>query len=142
MFLIYVIAYAIFVLFMNPGYFDVEEDTEYYSDAQKVNIVTETFQNRKTSEGIHRAWYYGTYRDDIYPGYRVELYYADGLLFFANVTKNSKNQVTLHYWGDQIIACRDLRGYDTMVSYAGSAVYEAVNEEFGNLYSIALKYAP
>ena len=35
MFLIYVIAYAIFVLFMNPGYFDVEEDTEYYSDAQK-----------------------------------------------------------------------------------------------------------
>lgn len=104
--------------------------------------VTEIFQNRKNSEGKHRDWYYGKYRDDIYPGYRIELYYADGLLFFANITKNSKNQVTLHYWGDQITACRDLRGYDTEVSDAGSEVCQAVNEEFRNLYSIAFKYVP
>ena len=114
----------------------------YYSDVEKVNIVTDTFYGRKDKEGNHKSWYYNTYRDDIYPKYRVELYYADGVLFFANVTKNSQNQVTLHYWGDQIVACRDLRGANDDVSYAGSAVYNAVNAEFGNLYSIALKYAP
>ena len=117
-------------------------DGVYYSDVQKVNTVTDTFYGRKDSSGNRKSWYYSTHRDDIYPGYRVELYYADGVLFFANVTKNSKNQVTLHYWGDEIVACRDLRGYNNEISYAGSSVYNAVNAEFGNLYSIALKYAP
>ena len=117
-------------------------DGVYYSDVQKVNIVTDTFYGRKDSNGNRRSWYYSTYRDDVYPGYRVELYYADGVLFFANVTKNSQNRVTLHYWGDQIVACRDLRGYNDELSYAGSSVYNAVNAEFGNLYSIALAYAP
>lgn len=114
----------------------------YYSDVEKVNIVTDTFYGRKDSAGNRKSWYFSTYRDDIYPKYRVELYYADGVLFFANVTKNSQNQVTLHYWGDQIVACRDLRGSNDELSYAGSSVYNMVNAEFGNLYSVALKYAP
>ena len=117
-------------------------DGVYYSDVQKVNIVTDTFYGRKDSSGNRKSWYYSTHRDDIYLGYRVELYYADGVLFFANLTKNSRNQVTLHYWGDEIVACRDLRSYNDELSYAGSSVYNAVNAEFGNLYSIALKYAP
>ncbi len=114
----------------------------YYSDAKKVSIVSDTFYGRKDSDGNRKSWYYSTYRDDIYPNYRVELYYADGVLFFANITKNTKTQVTLHYWGDQIVACRDFRGYNDDLSYVGSSVYNAVNAEFGNLYSIALKYAP
>ncbi len=114
----------------------------YYSDEKKVEIVSDTFYNRKTADGKHKSWYHSTYRDDIYPGYRVELYYADGLLFFANLTRNSKNQVTLHYWGDQMIACRDLRGSNQNLSYAGSTIYKKVMSEFGDLYSIAMRYAP
>ncbi len=114
----------------------------YYSDAKKVSIVSDTFYGRKDSAGNRKSWYYSTHRDDIYPNYRVELYYADGVLFFANITKNSKTQVTLHYWGDEIVACRDFRGYNDELSYVGSSVYNAVNTEFSNLYSIALRYAP
>ena len=113
----------------------------YYSDSKKVSIVSDTFYGRKDSAGNRMSWYYSTHRDDIYPGYRAELYYADGVLFFANITKNSKTQVTLHYWGNQIVACRDFRGYNDELSYSGSSVYRSVNAEFGNLYSIALNYA-
>ncbi len=115
---------------------------KYYSDENKVNIVSKTFYNRKTDDGKRASWYFSTHRDDIYSGYRVELYYADGILFFANLTRNSKNQVTLHYWGDQMVACKDLRGSNKELSYAGSAVYDSVMSEFGDLYSVSLKYAP
>ena len=112
-----------------------------YSDVEKVNIIGKTFVNRKTSDGKHKTWYFGTYKDNLVPGYRLELYYADGLLFFANATYNGKNRVTLYYWGDQLIACRDMRGANKDFSYAGSDIYNAVLLEFGDVYELALQYA-
>ena len=81
------------------------------------------------------------------PGYRVELYFADGLLFFAGVdsknweTGKYSNVVTLHYWGDQMVACRDKRGDNWDLSYAGTSVYNSVMSEFGNIYKLAQQYA-
>ena len=125
-------------------------DGVYYSDAKKVSVVSDTFESRSTTvNGVKKyaTWYYGTHSDDMIPGYRVELYFADGLLFFAGVdsknweTGKYSNVVTLHYWGDQMVACRDKRGDNWDLSYAGTSVYNSVMSEFGNIYKLAQQYA-
>ena len=122
-------------------------DGVYYSDAQKVSTVTETINNRKTyvnGEKKYAEWYYTTHSDDMIPGYRMELYYADGLLFFAvgDVYNQSKGGyipvVRLYYWGDQLIACQDSRGAaDNSLSYAGSSACNSVAYEFGDVFNKA-----
>ena len=95
-------------------------------------------------EKKYAKWYSATHSDDLIPGYRMELYYADGLLFFAvgDVYNQSKGAyvpvVRLYYWGDQLIACQDSRGAaGNGLSYAGSSAYNSVAYEFGDVFTKA-----
>lgn len=111
----------------------------YYSDEDKVTVVGSTFNNRHKDDGSHMDWYRLAYTDDLVPGYRVELYYADGMLFFANATVDQRSVVTLHYWGDQVIAVRDRR-VSSHLCFPGSQVYDDVMALFGDVYNQSAYY--
>ena len=111
-------------------------DGVYYSDRDKADLVSSTYYDRKDSNGNRRAWYSSSYYDDPITGYRINYYYADGILFFADAYHpGERSSVTFYFWGDELIACHDLRIRNSSLSFNGDADYNNVVREFGDLYS-------
>ena len=82
-----------------------------------------------------------TYTDDN-TGYQIGLYYADGILFFADAYHvGEPSSVTFYFWNDQMIACHDIVGGENGLSYAGSGVYNRIVSAYGNIYEKSLQYA-
>lgn len=113
-----------------------------YTDEQKINIITETYKTRKTDSGAHKNWYTSTRYTDDNTGYQIGLYYADGILFFADAYHvGEPSSVTFYFWNDQMIACHDIVGGENGLSYAGSGVYNRIVSAYGNIYEKSLQYA-
>lgn len=108
---------------------------EKYSEHDKADVVTYTYYNRKDGYGNRMSWYTSADYDDENTGYRIGLYNADGLLFFAEAyVKGKAPDVTFYFWGDQMIACHDFRVRNHKLSFPGSETYERVVREFGDIY--------
>ena len=106
----------------------------YYSDREKANLVTETYYDRKDSNGNRRPWYTSSYYSDAATGYMINFYYADGILFFADAyIPGERSSVTFYFWGNQMFACHDLRYSGSRLSFSGDADYDRIVREFGNL---------
>ena len=106
----------------------------YYSDREKANLVTETYYDRKDSNGNRRHWYTSSYYSDAATGYMINFYYADGILFFADAyIPGERSSVTFYFWGNQMFACHDLRYSGSRLSFSGDADYDRIVREFGNL---------
>ncbi len=119
----------------------------HYSDTEKYDLLNETERNRKyyvNGEKRYRSWYWGDNSDTLLPGYRVEMYFADGMLYRAAVsTKHGdsyENDVLLYYWGDQLLTCQDRRRDSMKLGWPGDGIYKTVDAEFGDLYRLILEY--
>ena len=111
----------------------------YYSDRDKASVVTETYYARHDAKGGHQPWYTASYYDDPNTGYRINFYFADGALFFADAyVVGKRSSVTFYFWGDQMLAVHDLRVKGSKLSFSGSADYNRIAREFGDLYAIAV----
>ena len=110
------------------------QDGVYYSDREKANLVTETYYDRKDSNGNRKSWYTSSYYSDPVTGYMINFYYADGVLFFADAyIPGERSSVTFYFWGNQMFACHDLRYSGSRLSFNGEADFDSVVREFGNL---------
>lgn len=113
-----------------------------YQDWEKANIITDTYFARKSEDGIHKSWYTSTDFVDENTGYLIGLYYADGLLFFADAYHKGERPVaTFYFWDAQMFACHDFAGGEESLSYQGSAAYNRVVGQFGDISTKALPYA-
>ncbi len=113
-----------------------------YTDTEKKDVVNKTYYSRKDSDGNRKSWYTSSTYDDPNTGYRIGFYYADGLVFFADAYRVGQHSaVTFYFWGDQLLCVHDLRNGDSKLRFAGSDTYKAIVQEFGDVYSIALKRA-
>ena len=114
-----------------------------YTDAEKTSVVTETYNTRKTSDGKHESWYTSATYNDPVTGYTIGFYYADGMLFFASPYHVGEHSAaTFYFWGDQLLCVQERRGSKHPLAYAGSADYNALVREFGDLYAISQQVAP
>jgi hypothetical protein len=71
-------------------------------------------------------------------GYDFGFYYADGLLYYAEVRvdPNATILVQLYYWEGELIACRDRRGGDMTLYFAGDAIFESAKSEFSYVFGL------
>ncbi len=112
-----------------------------YTTESIVNIIGETYNNRKDASGNYKpGWTRDRNKDNEY-GYDFGFYYGDKLLYFAEVRsgKPAVDLVKLYYWGDEIVACRDYRGDDHSLYMRGTPQLEAIAEEFAYLYDLGKK---
>lgn len=116
----------------------------YYSDDLKMGLISASYYNRKDEFGEYRYGYTSKRNTENETGYHLGLYYADGLLYYAEViqerhgSEKEKILVKLYYWGNELLACDDCRVDNSSVCYAGSDTYERINEEFGDVYEIGM----
>lgn len=109
-----------------------------YNDWEKKDIINDTYYARKDADGKRQSWYTSSWYDDLNTGYRINLYYADGLLFFADAYHiGERSSVTFYFWGNQLLCVHDLRDGDKQLRFAGSDTYNAIVNEFGDVYAKA-----
>lgn len=113
-----------------------------YKEREKASIVTDTYYARKDNNRTRKSWYTSAQFEDEDTGYLIGLYYADGLLFFADAChKGEDPDVTFYFWDDQMFACHDFIGGEDGLSYRGSSVYNRIVSQFGDIYAKSLPYA-
>ena len=114
-----------------------------YNDWQKKDVVNETYYARKDNKGEREDWYTSASYEDYNTGYLIGLYYADGMVFFADAYhKGERSSVTFYFWGDQLLCVHDMRyGYKDL-RFAGSDTYNAIVSEFDDVYAQAIARAP
>ena len=106
-----------------------------------MDTVTNTYYARNDSNGKARPWYSSSHFMHEDTGYRISLYYADGLLFFADAAEpGQRSAVTFYFWGEELIALHDLEAGYTEISYPGSWNYEQNLARFGEFYKDRLLY--
>ena len=113
----------------------------YYTDRDVLDLIGETYSNRKDTDGKYKeGCSSGRNKTNDY-GYDFGFYYGDDLLYFVEVRTpiQTVTQVKLYYWGDQLIGCRDYRGTDSSLCTAGHPIFEAVAEEFSYVYALGAR---
>lgn len=116
----------------------------YYSDDLKMGIISASYYNRKDEFGEYRYGYSSKRNTENETGYHLGLYYADGLLYYAEViqeghgSEKEKILVKLYYWGNELLACDDCRVDNSSVCYTGTDTYKRITNEFGNVYEIGI----
>ena len=105
-----------------------------YSVEEKVHIIGETYRNRKV-DGKYQAGYASKTNSNNETGYTLSFYYADDLVYYAEVIQGKSILVKLYYWNGELIGCRDYRS-DGSLYYFGSSVVASIAHEFQNVYQI------
>ncbi len=116
-------------------------DGLYFSDWDKVNIITETYYERFDKTGKRQQWVVGTDYDDPNTGYHIGFYYADGMPFYAYAYEeySKRTNIAFYFWGEQLIACYDRTDGPAEISFSGEADYNRIVEAFENLYDVAIE---
>ena len=103
-----------------------------------IDCITQSYQSRLNSDGTEikgptSQGYSATgYQDNKYG-----FYYADGLLYFAEIRSDGITDVGLYYWDKKLIAVYDMSGTGNMF-VEGDYVFERVREDYQKLYDIAM----
>lgn len=106
-----------------------------YTDEEKKDYVVITYYDRQDEDGKYNEGYSSKSNKENSTGYRLGFYYADGLLYYAEVLEGSKILVQFYYWGDQPVAVCDRR-IDKTLCFPDSQVYKDVVAEFPNVFAI------
>lgn len=115
------------------------EGKKTYSNAKKMDVILDTYDAREDKNGEDKPWYYSVDAYDGISKYNMTVYFADDMPFFVNLIKNGEGVVKLYYWGDELLMCYDKRGSDRVERYEDSEGFDALAEEFANIYEIACK---
>ena len=110
-----------------------------YSDSELMHTIGETHSERHDPDGGYRDGWSSGRSESNETGYDIGFYYADGLLYYAEVRQNSEVVIKLFYWGSRFLSCWG-KGYRSADwQYSGSELYTRLTELANTVYRIGAK---
>lgn len=109
---------------------------EEYDNRTKVEILANQLRNSKCGENVNGC--YSVVNDSNETGYRLAFYFADDLLYCAEVLNESGNEiyVELYYWNGELYMFSDHREKEPGISNGNA--FEQIEREFSAVYSIGM----
>ena len=116
-------------------------DSSYRPDCDtRVNIIGETYRMRKTN-GVYNEGNYSNLSKYNKTGYYISFYYADGVLYYAEIRDPNKQEnilVKLYFWAGEIIGERDYRVGKGDIKFADVNNITSIQDEFSEVYDVGM----
>lgn len=123
------------------AYLNYRQNGISYRDGEILQLISDTYYGRKDERGEYKEGYSSGRNKQNEYGYDFGFYYADDLLYYAEVRTGSPAEilVKLYYWDGVLIACNDFRGSDSSLYTRGTYPCDLMASEFSYVYSLGAK---
>lgn len=123
------------------AYWNYRQNGTTYRDGEILQLISDTYYSRKDEQGEYKTGYSSGRNKQNEYGYDFGFYYADNLLYYAEVRTGSPAEilVKLYYWDGVLIGCNDFRGSDSSLYTRGSYTCDLIASEFSYVYSLGAK---